>query len=112
MIKAVLSACLSLWLVLAGGGNALAAPGHLTVPAHRGGGAVITVADSALGGMDEIFHMDPPRLLFLGVGIVAGAALISPSLGISELFGVVLGIIGSEFLYHTTYVPSRSYYLF
>ncbi len=107
MIKAFLSLIFSLSLVFALAGSARAAPMHMAAPAYLTGSAVIPVADSPIAGMNEIFHMEPPRLLFLGAGIVAGALVISPALGLNELFGVVLGIIGSEFLYQTTYKSSR-----
>ena len=107
MFRAVLSLCLSLFLVLAVAGSARAAPGQLVAPGHLAGGAVIPVADASLGGIDEVFKMEPPHLLFLGGGIVAGLLLISPGLGVGDLFGVVLGVIGSEFLYQTSYRSSR-----
>lgn len=112
MMKMVLGLCLSLWLVFGLAGNARAVPAHLGGPVHLTDGAVIPAAEGSLAGMDEVFRMEPPRLLFLGAGIVAGAVIISPGLGVSELFGVVLGIIGSEFLYRTTYQPAFSYHLF
>ncbi len=112
MIKMVLGLCLSLWLVFGLAGHALAVPAHFGAPVHLADSAVIPAAEGPLAGMDEVFHMEPPRLLFLGAGIVAGAVIVAPSLGVSELFGVVLGIIGSEFLYQTTYRPAVAYHLF
>jgi ammonia channel protein AmtB len=108
MIKAVLSLCLGLWLVVGLAGNARAEQVHLT------GAAVIPVAEGELGGMDEIFRMDAPRLVFLGAGIVVGAVVISPALGVNELLGVVVGVVASEFLYRTTYLASErsSYWIF
>ena len=103
MINAVLSLFLSLCLVLGLAGSARAAPGHLGAPAHLTGSAVIPVAETPIEGMNEIFHMEPPRLLFLGGGILSGLLLISPTLEVGELFGVILGVIGSEYLYQTLY---------
>jgi hypothetical protein len=107
MIRAVLRLFPGLLLVFGLAGGAQAAPGHLGAPGHFADGAVIHVADSPIGDMDEIFHMEAPRLLFLGAGIVVGALVISPGLGLNELLGVVLGVIGSEFVYQTTYKSSR-----
>ncbi len=107
MINLFLSVFLSLSLVIGLAGSARAAPMQVAAPAHLSGGAIIPVAESAIGGMDEIFHMEAPRLLFLGAGIVVGALVISPALGINDLLGVVLGVIGSEFLYQTTYRSSH-----
>ena len=106
MIHSFLRVCLSLLLVFGLAGGVRAAPVHPGVPAHLTEGAVIRVADSPLAGMNEVFHMEAPRLLFLGAGIVAGAVVISPSLGLSELFGVAVGIVGSQFLYETIYLPN------
>lgn len=106
MIKAISSLCLSLLLVIGLAGGVRAAPLHPVVPRHLTDGAVVQVADSPLAGMNEVFHMDPPHLLFLGAGIVAGAIIVSPNLAVSELFGVAIGIVGSEFLYQTVYRPS------
>ncbi len=108
MINAVLSLFLSLSLVFGLAGSARAAPVHLAAPAHMTGSAVIQVAETPMEGMNEIFHMEPPRLLFLGGGILAGLILISPTLEVGELFGVVLGVIGSEYLYQTLYKGPES----
>lgn len=106
MIDVVSRLCLSLWLVFGLAGSARAAPVHVALPAHLTAGAVIPVAESPLEGVNEILHMEPPRLLFLGAGIIAGAVIISPNLGVSELFGVILGVIGSEYVYQTIYEPA------
>ncbi len=103
MIKVVLSFCLSLSLVFGLAGSAQAAPGQLSAPRHLTSGAVIPVAEAPIEGMSEIFHMEPPRLLFLGGGILSGLLVVSPGLEIGELFGVVLGVIGAEYLYQTFY---------
>jgi hypothetical protein len=52
---------------------------------------------------DDFAHFGTPRLVLLGVGIVAGALFLPPALGINELFGGVLGAIGAEVLYHGGY---------
>lgn len=106
MKSALLSLCLSLCLVFGLTGNVRAAPGHLTAPAHLAGGAVIQVAEGPLAGVNEVIHMEPSHLLFLGLGIIAGATFVAPNLAVSELFGVAIGIVGSEFLYQTVYQPA------
>ena len=104
MIKAIMSLCLGLWLVAGVAGDARATSVPLVVPAHLSGSAVIpAAAEAPIPGLNEISHMEPPHLLFLGGGILAGLLFISPSLGIGELFSVALGVIGSEFLYQTVY---------
>ena len=106
MVQALLRFCLGLSLVAGLAGSVQGAPLRPLAPVHLPDTAVIQAEDTALGGMNEIFHMDAPRLVFLGAGIVTGAVLIAPGLGVNELLGVVLGVIGSEFLYHTVYEPS------
>jgi type IV secretory pathway TrbD component len=114
MIKAVLRLCLTLWLVCGLASSARAAPVHLAAPASLAGSGVIPAAEETpIEGMNEIFHMEPPRLLFLGGGILAGVLFISPTLEVGELFGVVLGVIGSEYLYQTLYkTPEKSSHWF
>lgn len=107
MTKSLFSLFLGLFLVLGPVGGARAAMVHPAAPVHLVTAPVIAVADAALGGMNEVFKMEPPHLLFLGGGILSGLLLISPGLGIGDLFGVALGVIGSEFLYRTTYNRSR-----
>ena len=99
MAKAFITLSLSLCLAFGLAGSVRAAPGHFGEPLGLVGGAVIPVAEAPLAGMGEIIHMEPPHLLFLGGGILAGLLVVSPGLGIGELFGVVLGVIGSEYLF-------------
>ncbi len=112
MVKTVSSLCLCLPLVFGLAGGARAAPAPLPVSAQLTGSGIVQVAETPIEGMNEIFHMEPPRLLFLGGGILSGLLVISPGLEIGELFGVVLGVIGSEFLYQTTYEPPHSSHWF
>jgi len=53
----------------------------------------------------ELIHMEPGHLAALGIGVVAGAAVIGPYLGIGELIGVGIGVIGSELVYRSTLWP-------
>lgn len=45
------------------------------------------------------------HLLALGVGVVAGAVLIGPYLGISEVVGVGIGVISGEIFYRSDMWP-------
>ena len=60
-------------------------------------GQIVLVADSE-GGLpvDAILHLEPGHLVALGVGLVFGAAVIGPFLGIGEVVGVAAGVIGGE----------------
>ena len=53
----------------------------------------------------EILHLETDHLLALGVGVLAGATVISPYLGISELTGVAVGVIGGDLLYRSPLWP-------
>ncbi len=103
MIHAALRLCLGLFLVFGLAGSVQAAPVHLAAPVHQAGGGFIAVDESPIGGLNDIFNMEPPHLLFLGAGIIAGAALIAPGLAVNDLLGVAIGVIGSEYLYQTFY---------
>jgi hypothetical protein len=69
----------------------------------------IVLAADAVGGvsMNEILRMEPGHLLALGAGVIGGAALISPYLGIGELIGVAIGVIASEFTYRSGLWPFK-----
>ena len=53
----------------------------------------------------EILHLEPDHLLALGVGVLAGATVLSPYLEISELTGVAIGVISGELLYRSALWP-------
>lgn len=69
----------------------------------------ILVADP-LDNVEKIAGMEPSRLLVLGLGIVSGATLIAPTLGMSELVGVALGAIAAEYIYRTYIDDSRPWW--
>lgn len=71
---------------------------------------VLAAAESPLEGVNEIIHMESSHLLFLGAGLVGGALYIGPQLGLSELLGVALGVIASEWLYRAVYKPRFSFW--
>lgn len=81
------------------------------------GGATVAVADPSAGGevvlaaadggvpINQILELEPSHLVALGTGVVAGAVLIGPTLGVSELVGVFIGLIGGELMYRSEYWP-------
>lgn len=68
---------------------------------------------SSDGGLPvgEILHMEPAHLLTLGVGVVLGATLFGPYLGVSELLGVGIGAISSELVYRSPLWPFHKSWL-
>lgn len=65
---------------------------------------VLTATDGAVP-LNQILEMEPGHLLALGGGVVAGAVVVGPYLGVSEIVGVVIGVIGGEILYRSRYWP-------
>ncbi len=58
----------------------------------------------------EILHMETDHLLALGAGVLIGATVISPYLEISELTGVVIGVIGGDLLYRSGIWPFQEHH--
>ena len=109
MIKTVLRLCLCLGLILALDGSARAASAQQAAPAQQAGGAVVHVADAPPPeAASDAFRIDPTRLLFFGAGILTGLVYVSPALEVSEVFGVVLGVVGAEYLYQTIYKKAET----
>ncbi len=103
MFKGFFAVCLAILLTLGLGNSARAAPFHLAGPAHLTNLGITPVASLSVDVGDDFTHFGTPRLVMLGVGIVAGALLLPPVLEINQLFGGVLGAIGAEVLYHGGY---------
>ena len=103
MFKSLLVVCLAVLFVLGLNNSARAAPFHFAAPAHLTGLAITPAASLSLDTGDDFTHFSTPRLVLLGVGIVAGVLLLPPVLGINELVGGVIGAIGGEVLYHGGY---------
>ena len=111
MIKTLGLVVVSLWLVLGVAGAepvlAGAGPSAEGPAAESAEGQVILVAGGPFEGVDAIVNLEPPHLVALGLGIVGGATVISPTLGVGELIGVGLGVIAAEYLYRTFYEKRR-----
>ena len=107
MSKSLFVVCLAALLMLGLTNSARAAPVRLAGPAHLTNLAITPVASVSVDVGDDFTHFDTPRLVMLGVGIVAGALILPPVLEINQLFGGVLGAIGAEVLYHGGYRISR-----
>jgi len=115
MIKAVVGVMVICWGLMPGLAQAAPASGGLVsaqvvVPdggqdggqdGGPRGGQVILAAGGPFEGMEAVVSLEPPHLLALGLGIVGGATVISPALGVGEVIGVGLGVLGAEYLYRT-----------
>jgi hypothetical protein len=64
----------------------------------------IVLAEESLP-ISEILHMDTANLVMLGTGVVVGALVIGPYLGVSELLGVGIGVLAGEALYQSHLLP-------
>ncbi len=73
------------------------------VPARAGG------PEEALP-VGEILHLETDHLLALGAGVLVGATVISPYLEISELTGVVIGLIAGDLLYRSGLWPFEQHH--
>ncbi|CAK0753458.1 putative Glycine zipper domain-containing protein [Azospirillaceae bacterium] len=102
MMKVVFSVALGLMMlcsapVLAAGGD----EGPTTISSQ------IVLAAGAEAGLPvgEILRLEPVHLLALGTGVLVGAVVVGPYLGISELIGVAIGVIASELTYRSGMWP-------
>ena len=96
MRKFVLGGCVAIWMVI--GGYAPAAQAETSPPRP----AQVAAAGDDAGplSLPDVSKIDP-RLVFLGAGVLAGLVIASPSLELSEVFGIALGVIGSQYLYYS-----------
>jgi hypothetical protein len=62
-------------------------------------GEFIKVAEGAPFSITEILHLTPAHLVALGAGIVAGATVIGPYLGVGDLTGIAIGLIVGTLAY-------------
>lgn len=108
MRTAIFGACLGLCLLFGGAGSVRAAAVHPAVATDLTGGGVTRVAEAPAEASNEVLHIEPPRLLFFGGGLLAGLLWVAPALEVSELFGAVLGVVGSEYLYQKVYKSYES----
>ena len=103
MFKSLFVVCLAVLFVLGLNTSVRAAPFHVAAPAHLTSLAITPAASLSFDTGDDLTHFSTPRLVMLGVGIVAGVLVLPPVLGINNLLGGVLGAIGGEILYHGGY---------
>lgn len=91
-------------LAVLGSGAVLAADTEGARPAPPA--PIILAAGSGVGmPLDDILTLESKHLMALGVGLVAGAALIGPYLGVGELVGIAIGVIGGEIVYRSDVWP-------
>jgi hypothetical protein len=69
-------------------------------PAAEGGGTYILAAAEGLP-LTEVLHFETTRLVMLAAGAVLGATVVGPYLGISEIYGVLVGLVGGEVAYRS-----------
>ena len=70
------------------------------------GPRVIMVSEiEGLSSISGLLDLEPNHLLALGAGVLVGAAVIGPYVGISELFGVIMGVIGADVFYRSDLWP-------
>ena len=99
MCKFVLGLCVAIWLVIGCCAAAYAAPEQGTPPLPRPEQLAPSVDDMAIT-MPDVSKIDP-RLAFLGAGVLLGLVLASPGLELSEVLGIALGVVGSQYLYYS-----------
>ena len=100
MYKLVLRLCVAICLMIGCCANAYAAPAG---PASSAPAAAQTVSlDDGTSPLTfpDISRIDP-RLAVLGGGVLIGLIIASPGLELSEVLGIALGVIGSQYLYYS-----------
>ena len=90
----VLGVCVAIWMML--GGYAPSAQAESSPP--HAAQAVSSGDDAGPLSLPDVSKIDP-RLVFLGAGVLAGLVIASPGLELSEVLGIALGVIGSQYLY-------------
>lgn len=91
-------------LVLLGSGAVLASDTDSAVP-ESPPPIVVAAATEAGVPLSEILTLESKQLMMLGVGVVAGATVIGPLLGTSEVIGVAVGVIAGEIVYRSDVWP-------
>lgn len=75
------------------------------VPTADGPRVIMVSELEGLSSVTGLLDLEPNHLLALGAGVLLGAAVIGPVMGISELFGVVMGVIGADVFYRSDLWP-------
>ncbi len=100
MSKFILGVWVAMWLTIGCGAGAYAASAQVTPPLPRAEQTVPQGDDTAALAWPDVSKVDP-RLAFLGGGVLLGLVLASPGLELSEVLGIALGVIGSQYLYYS-----------
>lgn len=100
MYKFILGACVAMWLVIGGCAGAYAASAPADSASPRPEQTVASGDDLVPFTFPDVSRIDP-RLAFLGAGVLAGLIIASPGLELSEVLGIALGVIGSQYLYYS-----------
>ena len=105
---------MSVWMVLLWAGLVLGAVPCTetwaeppTPPGNSG--QFLPVSGGSVVPIDEILHLSTDHLFALGAGILMGATFIAPQLEVSELAGIIIGVIGGDLLYRI-FFPSRRHW--
>ncbi len=102
MGKFILGVCVAIWLMIGCGANAYAASEQVnpSVPnAQQMASSGDELAPAPLA-FPDVSKIDP-RLAFVGAGVLIGLVIASPGLELSEVLGIALGVIGSQYLYYS-----------
>jgi hypothetical protein len=100
MGKFVLGLCVAIWLMVGCGAAACAAAARPDASFLRPEQTAPSGDDLAPLGWPDVSRIDP-RLAFLGAGVLVGLVIASPGLELSEVLGIALGVIGSQYLYYS-----------
>ncbi len=100
MCKFVLGVCVAIWLMIGCCADAYAASAQVNSSFPRPEQTVSSDDDAAPLAFPDVSKIDP-RLAFLGAGVLIGLVVASPGLELSEVLGIALGVIGSQYLYYS-----------
>ena len=100
MSKLVLGLCLAIGLMIGCCAGACADSGQANSSLPRPEQTANSGGEMAPFAFPDVSKIDP-RLAFLGAGVLAGLVIASPGLELSEVLGIALGVIGSQYLYYS-----------
>ena len=96
MNNCVVRLCVAIWLTIGAYTGSAQAETSLPQPVQT----VSSGDDTTTLTFPDISKIDP-RLAYLGAGVLAGLVIASPGLELSEVLGIALGVIGSQYLYYS-----------